>query len=201
MAESFEQATIQDRQLSAGAGYALESDEALAVRAAHDAAAFAELYHRYAEPIRRYCGFRLRDWWAVDDATSEIFVKALESLHKTTVTCVRPWLFAIAHHHMTDLHRRRRIEVDLDATRDLASTEPGPEEVSVLQSDVERLREAILLLTPDQAQVIQLRLSGLDGPEIRQVLNRSRSWVDTTQYRALIRLRAALHAGQSPEVN
>jgi hypothetical protein len=48
--------------------------------------------------------------------------------------------------------------------------------------------------------VIELRLSGLDGPEIRQVLGRSRSWVDTTQYRALISLRRLMNRHQSPEV-
>lgn len=173
-----------------------ESDEALAARAAWDSDAVAELYRRYAGPIRRYCALRLRDWWAVEDVTSEIFVKALESLHTTSVSHVRPWLFTIAHHQLTDRYRRRRDEVDLDTTMDLPSMAMGPEETAIGRSDAAMLRWAIDQLKPDQARVVELRLAGLDGPEIREVLQRSRSWVDTTQYRALIALRRLLTTDQ-----
>jgi RNA polymerase sigma factor (sigma-70 family) len=180
-----------------GAGF--ESDEALAARAAGDADAFAELYRRYAEPIRRYCSLRLRDWWVVEDVTSEIFVQALERLHATSVVNVRPWLFTIAHHRCTDRYRRHRTELDLDQGLGLISDATGPEATAVFNSEVERLRWAIEGLKPDQAHVIELRLCGLDGPEIRQVLHRSRAWVDTTQYRALKRLRELLDVESSTE--
>ena len=35
-------------------------------------------------------------------------------------------------------------------------------------------------------------MAGLTGPEIRQALGRSRSWVDTTQFRAVQKLRAVM---------
>jgi RNA polymerase sigma-70 factor (ECF subfamily) len=201
MAQRMDSAQSSDWSVLAGARDAeRESDESLAARAARDADAFAELYRRYVGPIRRYCGFQLRDWWAVDDVTSEIFVKALESLHKTSVANVRPWLFTIARHHLADQSRRRRDEVDLGETEEVPSNTPGPEEQAITRLDRDELREAIARLTADQAQVIELRLSGLDGPEIRQVLGRSRSWVDTTQYRALISLRRLMNRHQSPEV-
>jgi DNA-directed RNA polymerase specialized sigma24 family protein len=41
---------------------------------------------------------------------------------------------------------------------------------------------------------VELRLAGLTGPEIRQVLGRSRAWVDTTQFRAVQTLRAVMTA-------
>jgi DNA-directed RNA polymerase specialized sigma24 family protein len=44
---------------------------------------------------------------------------------------------------------------------------------------------------------VELRLAGLTGPEIREALGRSRSWVDTTQFRAIQRLRKVL--APSPE--
>jgi RNA polymerase sigma-70 factor, ECF subfamily len=175
-----------------------ESDEALAARAATDADAFAEIYLRYRTAIRKYCGFRLRDWWAVDDATSEIFVKALESLHKTTVGKFRPWLFTIAHNVVSDRFRRAKDEIEFDPDLEIPGA-PSPEDSAIARSQIEDLRAAIALLTPDQARVIELRLSGLDGPEIRQVLNRSRTWVDTTQYRALKELRHSLNPDQRRE--
>ena len=48
------------------------------------------------------------------------------------------------------------------------------------------------MLTNDQRQVVELRLAGVTGPEIRETLGRSRSWVDTTQHRAVQKLRAVL---------
>ena len=185
MADSLDFAAPRDRSYG-GPVPALESDEALAARAAADPNAFAELYRRYVDLIRRYCGFRLRERATVEDVTSEIFVKALESLHKTSVTSVRPWLFAIAHNQVTDRYRRARDEVDLAVAAGLTSQSPSPENIAVAGSERDALLAAIALLKPEQARVIELRLAGLDGPEIRQVLNRSRSWVDTTQYRALI---------------
>jgi RNA polymerase sigma-70 factor (ECF subfamily) len=196
MADRLDFAAPRDRAYG-GPVPALESDEALAARAAMDPNAFAELYRRYVDRIRSYCGFRLRDRATVEDVTSEIFVKALESLHKTAVTNVRPWLFTIAHNQVTDRYRRARDEVDLAAAAGLASQAPSPESIAVAGSERDALYAAIALLKPDQARVIELRLSGLDGPEIRSVLNKSRSWVDTTQYRALIQLRQLLVPGQS----
>jgi RNA polymerase sigma-70 factor (ECF subfamily) len=179
----------------------IEPDEQLAVRAAYDAEAFAELYRRYAGPVRRYCAFRIHDKSSIEDVTSQVFVQALEGLRNSSVSRVRPWIFTIAHHKIVDFRRRWRETIDIDETAELASHAPGPEELAIGITEVARLRQAIAQLSPDQMRVIELRLSGLDGPEIRQVLGRTRSWVDTTQYRALIRLRSLLTDDRSPEVS
>ena len=192
--------SLHHRDAPLGGGQAaLESDESLAARAAKDADAFAELYRRYHDPIHRYCGFRLDDRAVVEDVTSEIFVKELEGLHRSSVSSVRPWLFTIAHHQVTDRYRRRRNEVTLDHAALVPSDDDSPEEAVIARSEASALLAAIARLRPDQARVVELRLSGLDGPEIRQVLSRSRSWVDTTQYRALIRLRDLMRADPSAE--
>ena len=178
-----------------------EADESLAARAASDPDAFAELYLRYATPIRRYLSLRLGDSTVVDDVTSEVFVKALESLHKTSVKRVRPWLFTIAHHKLTDRYRRQRDEIDLDRRPEIrqALNHPGQKRFAVAKQKSRPCDERFGNLPPAQAHVIELRLAGLDGPEIRQVLNRSRSWVDTTQYRAMINLRSMLNPAATPE--
>ena len=135
----------------------------------------------------------------VEDVTSEVFVKALESLHKAAVKNVRPWLFTIAHNQVTDRYRRQRDELVLEAAANTPSNAPSPETAAVARIELEGLRAAMAQLKPDQARVLELRLSGLDGPQIRQVLNKSRSWVDTTQYRALIQLRQLMAIDRSSE--
>jgi RNA polymerase sigma-70 factor, ECF subfamily len=170
----------------------LETDEELAARAASDSSAFAELHRRYVDRIYRYCGRRLQTDDGIEDATNQIFLQALEGLHRTRVQHVAPWLFSIAHNVVTDRYRNRRSEVDIDAALELASDGRSLEDIVLTQNDVFELRSVMVRLTPDQRRVVELRLAGLTGPEIRQVLGKSRSWVDTTQFRAIKRLRELL---------
>jgi len=170
-----------------------ETDESLAAVAATDPAAFAELYRRYVGRIYRYCDRRLRDQGLAEDATSQVFLKALESLQRKRIDNVASWLFSIAHNEVIDRYRRQRNDADY-ATLDLASPGDTPEDLAILQSEVSDVRRALVQLTSDQQRVIELRLAGLTTPEIQEVLGKGRSWVGTTQFRALLRLRALMRA-------
>lgn len=173
---------------------ALETDENLAARAASDPSAFAEIHSRYVDRIFRFCSYRLHEADDIEDATNQIFLNALEGLRRSHVKNLRSWLFTIAHNVVTDRYRMRRSEVDIASLHDLPGRERSPEEIVVSRSAADDLRAALHLLSPDQRNVVELRLAGLTGPEIRQVLGKSRAWVDTTQFRALQKLRAALAA-------
>ena len=170
---------------------ALEPDHVLASRALHDRTAFAELYQRYLTPIYGFCYRRLGSREAAEDATSLVFTKALEGLPTLRTPNTRAWLFAIAHHVVADSYRRGRGDVELERAEGLPSGEQF-EEAALTGLDLEALHQALAVLTSDQRQVVELRLAGLTGPEIRQTLGRSRSWVDTTQFRAIQKLRAVL---------
>ena len=52
-------------------------------------------------------------------------------------------------------------------------------------------------LSPDQRQVVELRLAGLRSNEIGDVLGRSRGAVDAIQARAVARLRELLGAANA----
>jgi RNA polymerase sigma-70 factor (ECF subfamily) len=156
--------------------------------------AFAEIHGRFVDPIFRYCRYRLREADDIEDATNQIFLLALEGLRKSRVEHFRSWLFSIAHNVVTDRYRERRSEVDIAAAYDLPSLDISPEEVAISRSSSGDLHAALRHLSPDQRRVVELRLAGLTGPEIRQVLGRSRAWVDTTQFRAVQTLRAVMTA-------
>lgn len=169
----------------------LEPDHVLAGRALHDRKAFAELYHRYLTPIYGYCYRRLGSREAAEDATSLVFTKALEGLPNLQSQNVRAWLFAIAHNVVVDGYRNNRGVSDVQLL-DTVEHPDRVEELALRTLDLEALNGALSVLTSDQRRVVELRLAGLTGPEIREVLGRSRSWVDTTQFRAVQRLRATL---------
>jgi RNA polymerase sigma-70 factor (ECF subfamily) len=170
-----------------------ETDESLAAVAASDPAAFAELYRRYVVRIHRYCSRRLRDQGLAEDATSQVFLKALESLQRKRIDNVASWLFSIAHNEVIDRYRRQRNDAAYESL-DLASPGQTPEDLAIARSEASELRRVLPHLTPDQQGVIELRLAGLTTPEIQEVLGKGRSWVGTTQHRALYRLRELMHA-------
>lgn len=182
-------AIVEHRDASGGETH---PDATLVLAARHDLAAFEPLYRAYADRVYRYCLRRLDDPDRAADATSAIFIKAMQSIATCQPESFRSWLFSIAHNVTIDAHRTRRIHSGLDDAHSVSSHEATPEEAALVSES--RLEIVALLdhLTPDQRQVVELRLAGLDGYEIADALGRSRASVDTAQSRAISRLRKHL---------
>lgn len=177
-----------------------EADEALVERAQADPEAFAALYGRYFDVVYWYCARRARDGAAAEDAAAQIFAQAFAALPRFDPVrgSFRSWLFRIAHNVTVDRARRHRPQVVLDEIRSQADPRPTPEEALLAGEDERVLRGALASLTADQRAVVELRLAGLSGAEIGQTLGRRESWVNTTHFRAIARLRDLLGAGASP---
>lgn len=173
-------------------------DATLAARAVTDRAAFGLLYDRYAERVFRYCYRRLGNWEAAEDATSQVFLKALTSLpnYRETGTFAG-WLFAIAFSTTVDLERRRRPMVPIDDAFPLADVAPGPEEAAVAAEQRDELQSLIGDLLPDQRHAVELRLAGLSGVEVAAAMGRTHRAVKMLQFRAFQRLRRLRGAGQA----
>lgn len=167
-------------------------DSALVARAQQDQDAFGLLYDRYLDRIYRYCYRRLGTREAAEDATSAVFTKALTALgtYQERPGGFRAWIFTIAHNVVTDVYRDRgrRPSEPLAEDFDVVDPDPSPEEAAVASDERRRLRSLLVHLTPDQQQVIELRLAGLSGSEIGEVLGRSRGAVNLAQHRAVKRL-------------
>ena len=83
-----------------------DSDLVLAAR--QDLAAFEPLYRRYADRVYRYCLRRLDEPDRAADATSAIFIKAMQSIDHCQPESFRSWLFSIAHNTTIDARRTTR---------------------------------------------------------------------------------------------
>ena len=150
---------------------------------------FAALYERYLAPIYQYCFRRLPTAEDAEDATSLVFAKALAELpRQRDPGAIRSWLFAIAHNVVADPYRTRRPTLDLAAAVEVS--DPARAERHSLEDD--ELRSLLARLPADQARILELRLAGLTGPEIAQVLGKSLSAVKVAQFRAYARLRELL---------
>lgn len=166
-------------------------DERLAATARADLRAFAPLYARYAGPIYRYCSARLGSREAAEDATSEVFTKALAALDRYREGVFAAWLFRIAHNVTSDL-RRRPPHAPLDAADDRADPAHGVEETAVARAEHEAVWAALATLPDDQRATIELQLAGWPDERIAGALGRSPAAVRMLRLRAHRRLRLLL---------
>jgi RNA polymerase sigma-70 factor (ECF subfamily) len=173
-------------------------EQRLIAAAQQDRRAFAPLYAHYASPIYHYCYARLGSQEAAEDATSLVFTNALHALPRYRDKAFRSWLFTIAHNVITDVFRVAHVDVPLEAAGDLFAPGSGPDELALSADGNRELRALVAQLPSDQRHVIELRLLGLSGPEIAQVLGRSHAWVKVVQFRAIARLRTLMTV-ETPE--
>lgn len=175
------------------------SDHELAIIAAaqQNPHAFEPLYRQYVGLVYHYALGRLRDPHRAEDATSQTFTRVLQALssfkpeRRATGTTFRSWLMTIARNTVIDASRRQKLISSLDDASPI-STDPGPEHAAVTSSEHDRIHAAIAQLPESQRHIVELRLVGLRGAEIAEVLGMSLGAVKTANYRAYQRLRELL---------
>ncbi|KAB8333741.1 sigma-70 family RNA polymerase sigma factor [Scytonema tolypothrichoides VB-61278] len=179
------------------AAHPRSDEEALVEAARHDARAFAPLYEHYVAAIYRYCYLRLNDVQAAEDATSDVFLKALAGISQQH-GLFAAWLFRIAHNVVTDIYRRRRPNAPLDVATDLPNSAPLPQTLVEARAEIEALRAALALLPDEQRHVLELQLADWSGVQIAEALGKSTSAVKMLRYRALDKLRSLLQEDAPP---
>jgi len=151
-------------------------------------AAVAALYLQHAEELRAFLLGVVRDPELAGEVLQATFAKAVELGHTARAESVKGWLFQVAFHEALAL-RRKRATAD-KASRKLAEIRPTtadpPEENLCRWETVEKVREALQELTPDQRRVVQMRIyEGLTFAAIAETLQ-------IPLGTALTRMRAAL---------
>lgn len=189
----------------------MQDIEAL-VRAAQEGnlSAFGQVYEAYYLRVYRYAAARVGQGAEAEDVSQEVFLKALNSLHrfKFTGPPFAAWLFRIAHNLIIDRARHARAASTATsgppAPIDDALSVPGDENVEdqALRSlDVDALREALDKVTMLQRQVVELRfIAGLSLAETAHAMDRNENAVKALQHSALGALRRLLAPQASAEV-
>ena len=173
----------------------VESDAVLVAQARHDREAFAALYNRYFDAIYRYCFVRLGSAERAEDATHQVFVRAMEAVERyQEAGRFRSWLFTIAHNVVASELTVRSGGAPGELIDGVIDPAAGPEADALATVERQTLRAALAQLPPDQRHAIELRLAGLTGREIARELGRSHEAVKMLQQRALTRLRLELGA-------
>lgn len=165
------------------------TDDMLVERARTDPGAFADLYERYRPSIYGYVLRRLGDPHRAEDVTSQVFLRALRGLPTFQSGSFRGWIYQIARNTITDSFRRTRVTTSEEALSSHPDPDPGPMELAERREAREQFHRILDQLPGTQGEIIRLRLDGLTGQEIADVLNMTLSAVKSAQYRAFDRIR------------
>src|SRR6266436_6323068 len=172
-------------------------DDRLLVEAAKkDPSRFAELYELNFARVYGYIARRVGDRDAAQDLTSDVFHKALASIHTFEWRGVpfAGWLLRIAANMIVDRSKRGGKEVTGQDDLPEPSTQPNLEKVD----QQGRLFRLVEQLPADQRRVIGLRFA--EEKSIREIateLGRSEGAVKQLQYRALQNLRARMEGANA----
>jgi RNA polymerase sigma factor (sigma-70 family) len=166
------------------------SDERLTRRACGgDEHAFAAIFHRYHQPLYRFCLAIVGNPEDAQDALQNTMVKVMRALpgEKRTID-LKPWLYRIAHNEAIDLLRRRRETRELDAEQ--AAPGYGLAEDAETRERLRRLLIDLRELPERQRETLVMReLAGLEFEEIGAALDTTGAVARQTLYEARQSLR------------
>ena len=163
-------------------------------------AAVTRIYTAYAPALFRFFLAAVGDRPTAEDFTGDVFKSAIEDLprFRGPVEALGGWLFRIARHDLSDYRRRqaRNLVQPLDDLLEEAAAAGGamdPEELALDRVEGDRVLAALRQLTPDQREVLVLRLvADLTAPEVAGILNKSTEAVKALQHRGLASLARVL---------
>jgi RNA polymerase sigma-70 factor, ECF subfamily len=155
--------------------------------------AWATLYRELAPSIRGYLRFRGAE--EPDDLLGEVFLQLVRDLDgfDGSERDFRAWVFTIAHHRLIDA-RRRQVRRPIHLVPDLFLEFEGDignvEDEAMTGLTLSRVRELVGRLSPDQQDVVLLRLFGeLSVPEVAGIVGKRAGAVKAALRRGLATLR------------
>lgn len=171
----------------------LANEQAVVEAAKKDPAKFAVLYDKYYEQIFRYIYQRVDDKEQAFDATQQVFIKALESLHKYEFRGVpfASWLYRIASSEVNNVYRTQNNQrtVNIDSVGVYGMMEEM-EETKIDQYHDKIVGIIAEELPEDELQLIEMRFfEKRSFKEIGEILDITENNAKVKTYRILEKLK------------
>jgi RNA polymerase sigma-70 factor (ECF subfamily) len=153
-----------------------------------DQQAMATLYQAHVQDVYRYVYARIRDTSVAEDITSEVFVRALETLaaYQQRGIPFLMWLFHIAGGKIVDYYRwagRRKGNLPLDEA--FPAAEDTPEQITSQNEQVRHLMSSLNQLTESHQQVLTLRfVQGKSLEQTAAAMGKNENAIKALQFRA-----------------
>ncbi|MBL0328746.1 MAG: sigma-70 family RNA polymerase sigma factor [Bacteroidetes bacterium] len=170
----------------------LANEQALVEAAKKEPAKFASLYDKYYEQIFRYIYQRVDDKEQAFDAMQQVFIKALESLHKYEFRGVpfASWLYRIASSEVNNIYRaQKQRTVNIDSVGVYGMMEEM-EETKIDQYHDKIVEIIGQELPEDELQLIEMRFfEKRSFKEIGEILEITENNAKVKTYRILEKLK------------
>ncbi len=164
-----------------------------------DQDALAQIHERYYTRVYRYIDYRVQDVQAVEDLTSDVFVRFLKAIRDRHLppNSIEGWLIGVAKNVLKEHYRRNRRDNWSALGEEEASSLPTPAEAVDKNLMNEQLREAMEELTEDQQQVLALRF-GFEMPlkQVAEAMQKSEGSIKMLQVRAVASLTRILRGSE-----
>ena len=160
-------------------------------------AALGEIYDSYSPGLVRYATRLLGESDLAEECAAETFSRFLKALHNGggPKDCLQAYLYQVAHHWITDYYRRQPPPT-YSLVDTLASDVGDPAQTAAENIERERVRAALMRLTPEQREVVVLKyLEGWENADIASLLRKPVGAIKALQHRALDALRRQVLPG------
>lgn len=155
----------------------------------------AALYEAYADRVRRYVAFRVRDRDDADDIVGEVFRRVVSGPAPTEVDARPAWIFRVTHNVVVDHYRRRRFAFLPPDALERPDEAPSLPDKFVADERMRATDEAIRKLPGRQRAAIYFRFhEDLPYDTIATVMGMPASTVRSLVHRGLRRV--AAHLGE-----
>lgn len=187
----------------AGSEQPFDDEVAAGVRRG-DPDALSEVYRVLSGPLTAYLRSQVRDAQLAEDLATETFLKLVRGCRRLEggPFQIRSWLYRVAQRNVIDHLRARSRRPDEELT-DLPPEEltadGDPADAVEGQDTLARIHRALEQLSPDQAEVLRLRLiAGLSAPEAATVIGKTEGAVRALQHRGVATLARHIRRGTVP---
>lgn len=169
-----------------------------------DPDALSEVYRVLSGPLTAYLRSQVRDAQLAEDLATETFLKLVRGCKRLEggPFQIRSWLYRVAQRNVIDYLRARSRRPDEELT-DLppeeVTAQDDPADTVEDRDTLERIKAALDQLSPDQAEVLRLRLiAGLSAPEVASVVGKTEGAVRALQHRGVATLSRLIRRGTVP---
>jgi len=142
---------------------------------AGNAEAFTVLYEKYVKKIYAFIYYKTHHKQAVEDITSQTFMKALEKISQFKIEkgTFQAWLYQIARNNVCDYYRSLKPASDIEDAWDLSTKEDIPRDTD-LRKQLEEIQKGLQKLSATQRDIVILRVwQGMNYAEIAEIVGKS----------------------------
>lgn len=177
-------------------GWPDDFDSLLAAAQRGDDQAVARLYRDLHPRLSRY--LQAREPRAAEDIESEVWLAVAQGIGRFAGSedAFRGWVFSIARRRLADFRRTGARRATVPVPNEELDGPGGEDPESIVLEDLSASAATafvVATLTPDQAEIVLLRVvGGLSVEEVAELLGKRPGTIRVMQHRALKRLHAEL---------